>query len=90
MQQEKRHLEPARSILKAFEREPDIGIDEVAEITGRDRTRVLRWMYPKDKGGTGGTIPSSSAQELYREAAQRKLPLKADDFFLDAPLEDAE
>lgn len=45
------HLEPARTVIAK------IGVDKVAEITGKHVSRVYRWMYPKSRGGTGGLIP---------------------------------
>lgn len=74
-------LEPARSIIEAFGNgDITAGISVVSEITGRDRSRVLRWMYPKTKGGTDGAIPTGAIQTLFSEAKRRDLQLTADTF----------
>ena len=68
-------LEPASSIIKAFG-----GADKVIEVTGASRTRVYRWTQPKEKGGTGGTIPLDHAAKLLEHAKAAGLPVSADDF----------
>lgn len=75
------HLEPAKSIIGK------IGIEKVAEITGKHPSRVYRWMYPKDRGGTGGLIPQSEAPTLLQYARANGIELSAEEFF--APLERA-
>ncbi|MBL4767872.1 MAG: hypothetical protein JKY94_09180 [Rhodobacteraceae bacterium] len=69
-------MEPASTIIKICG-----GFKAVAEITGRDETRVRRWTYKKRKGGTDGLIPSEVAQLLMVEAQKRKLPLTPEHFF---------
>ncbi|MGR3593017.1 MAG: hypothetical protein ACU0BO_13720 [Limimaricola soesokkakensis] len=71
-------MEPALTIIELCG-----GFKAVAEMTGRDETRVRRWTYPKDRGGTGGLIPSDMARILMVEAAKRGLPLKPEHFFPD-------
>lgn len=77
-------LEPAKTVI-------DIcgGIPAVAEMTGRDKTRVYRWMQPRERGGTGGLIPAEAQQALIAEARARKLPLRPDHFFPPESGEDA-
>lgn len=69
-------MEPAKTII-------DIcgGFKAVAEMTGRDETRVRRWTYAKCKGGTNGLIPSEMASLLMREARAKGIPLKPCHFF---------
>ena len=69
-------MEPAKTII-------DIcgGFRAVAEITGRDETRVRRWTYKKEKGGSDGLIPSECQQVLMDEARKRGLPLTPEHFF---------
>ncbi len=75
-------MEPANTIIQVCG-----GFSAVAEITGRDETRVRRWTYTKDKGGTGGLIPSECQQVLMEEARKRGLPLTPEHFF---PMENSE
>ncbi|SOC45732.1 hypothetical protein SAMN05892877_117121 [Rhizobium subbaraonis] len=70
-----KHLEPAKSIIAK------IGIDKVSEITGKHVSRVYRWMYPKERGGTGGMIPQSEAPALLAYAKANKIELSPADFF---------
>ena len=70
-----KHLEPAKSIIAK------IGIDKVSEITGKHVSRVYRWMYPKDRGGTGGFIPQADVPTLLSYAKANNIDLSADEFF---------
>lgn len=69
-------MEPASTII-------DIcgGFKVVSEMTGRDETRVRRWTYSKERGGTGGLIPSECQTRLMEEARRRGLPLTPNHFF---------
>lgn len=70
-------MDPADSIIRKLG-----GYRTVARITGKHVTRVYSWTYPKEKGGTGGTIPMAVAIELLEHAQQAKLPLSAQDFLV--------
>ena len=45
------------------------GAKALAEAINKDPATVYRWTYPKNKGGTGGIIPSSSVSKVH-DAAQ--------------------
>ncbi len=68
-------MEPASKIIKALG-----GADEVATITGAHRTRVYKWMRPKEDGGTGGVIPIPHIRKLIDAAKARGITLTGDDF----------
>lgn len=68
------HLDPAKSVIAK------IGTEKVAEITGKHVSRVYRWMYPKDKGGTGGFIPSEDAKALLAWARKNDIALSPSEF----------
>ncbi len=70
------HLEPARTIIGKLG-----GPEKVARITGRHVSRVYRWMYPTDRGGTGGIIPHGEARKMLAFAEDEGLPLAPSDFF---------
>ncbi|TAV98474.1 hypothetical protein ELI24_08790 [Rhizobium ruizarguesonis] len=70
-----KHLEPAKSIIAK------IGIDKVSELTGKHVSRVYRWMYSKERGGTGGFIPNADAPALLAYAKANGIQLSAEDFF---------
>jgi len=57
------------------------GHQAVAEITGVHISRVHRWTYPKDRGGTDGVIPTGHQQTLLSEAVKRGIDLSPEDFF---------
>jgi hypothetical protein len=59
------------------------GVEAVCRITGRSRTRVYSWTYPRDKHGTGGLIPPACQIAMVQHAREAKLPLVPDDFFPD-------
>lgn len=69
-------MEPAKTII-------DIcgGFQAVAEMTGRDASRIHRWTYPKGRGGTGGLIPPDAQVRLLDEAVKRGIPLNPNHFF---------
>jgi hypothetical protein len=75
--------EPAQTIIAICG-----GVEAVARMTGRDHTRVRRWAYPKDKGGTGGLIPSEVQAQLLRAARAEGIDLRPEHFFpQDDPLD---
>jgi len=47
----------------------------------RDASVVRKWRLPKEKGGTGGMVPTDHAQRLLDEAQVRGIDLRPDDFF---------
>lgn len=69
-------MEPAKSIIEKCG-----GPAKVAEITGRDISRVYRWMYPADRGGSNGRIPYDEAEKLLKHAAENGIPLVHSEFF---------
>jgi hypothetical protein len=79
----KKYLDPAYSLILRFSPTGELskGIDSVAAITGADRTRVYRWMRPKDVGGTGGLIPSRQQKKLFEHAKETNLRVELSDFF---------
>lgn len=66
-------LEPAKSVIEKLG-----GPEAVSRLTGRHISRVYRWMYPKDRGGTGGVIPHDEARKLLSLAPGAVRP---EDFF---------
>jgi hypothetical protein len=57
------------------------GHQAVAEMIGVDVTRVYRWTYSKDRGGTGGFIPARHQRALLEKAKAAGKNLKPEDFF---------
>lgn len=53
------------------------GIDKVAEVAGVDVSRVYRWTYPVEKGGTGGQVPQRHHRTLLDYAAKHGIALNA-------------
>jgi hypothetical protein len=69
------HLEPARTIIEKLG-----GVEVVAKITGKDESRVYRWMYSTARGGTNGAIPSELIFGLLDYAAAKGIKLRPTDF----------
>jgi hypothetical protein len=65
---------PAQTVIDKFG-----GHEEVAKIVGRHPISVRRWTYDREKGGTGGLIPSELQSLLLEKARKRGLDLTADD-----------
>lgn len=77
-----KYLDPAYSIIKTFgDGKLSRGIDAIAEIVGRDRANVYRWMRPKERGGTGGFIPAGAQAELWKYSKSNDVPAVVKDFF---------
>jgi hypothetical protein len=57
------------------------GHQAVADMLGVDISRVYRFTYPKERGGTDGHIPSKHQGRLLEEARKRGLKLRPADFF---------
>jgi hypothetical protein len=81
---ERIYLEPAHGVVRKFS-DPNgklsSGIKRVACIAGVDTTRVYRWMFPKERGGTGGIIPLHAQMKLFEHAKREQIPLSPSDFF---------
>lgn len=73
---ERNNLDPARSVIAKLG-----GVDAVATITGKHVSRIYRWTYPREKGGTGGVVPHEDATKLLAHAKANGLDLTAEDFF---------
>jgi hypothetical protein len=69
------YLDPAKTIIERLG-----GVDEVAALTGAHRTRVFRWMYPSNRGGTGGVIPQRYFRVLLDHAESNGILMTADEF----------
>ncbi|MDX2287498.1 MAG: hypothetical protein NW217_01575 [Hyphomicrobiaceae bacterium] len=54
----------------------------------RSEVRVRRWEYPKEKGGTGGLIPSDCQQTLLDAARAEGKDLRPEHFFTPIPTPD--
>lgn len=70
---------PAERIIKLCG-----GADRVAEFAEISKNRVLRWTYPKARGGTDGLIPTSRQQLIMQNAVAAGIKIKPADFFVRA------
>lgn len=70
-------LEPAHTVITICG-----GYAETARMSKRSEVRVRRWEYPKEKGGTGGLIPSDCQQVLLDAAIAEGKPLRPEHFFV--------
>ena len=57
-------INDAALIIKLFG-----GVKSLANAINKDPATIYRWTYPKNKGGTGGLIPSAALRKI-TEAAQ--------------------
>jgi hypothetical protein len=77
-------MEPAKTIIKRLG-----GEAKVAEITGTAFTAPYRWQHPREKGGTGGTIPQRHFRALLDYAQANEIPLTAADLLATSETEAA-
>jgi len=68
--------EPATTIINRCG-----GVSVVAEWLKLNPTSVQRWTYPKERGGTGGLVPSKRQEALMRAAREHGKVLRPEDFF---------
>lgn len=82
-------LEPARTIIEKIGGEKAQSISakciRVGEIIGLDRSRVYRWMRPRQAGGRDGLVPDKYQRVLLEYARANKIDLSASDFFVAEP-----
>ena len=69
-------LNPAHHVIQKHG-----GVHEVAALTGRHVSRVMRWSWPKERGGTGGLIPTDMQHLLMAGGRAKGVSLSAADFF---------
>lgn len=57
------------------------GVAAVSKITGRAAPSIHKWRHPKEKGGTGGLVPTDAQTRLMAAAQRGEIDLSPDDFF---------
>lgn len=72
----RRHLAPARVIVEKLG-----GVAATAQAAGVDESRVRRWMMPRERGGTGGLVPTRNQQKLLEWSRAHNKGLRPADFF---------
>ena len=68
------HLNPAEYVIRKFG-----GVRKAAKAIGRDPGAVSKWRQPKEKRGSGGSIPSAAQRAILKAAAELGLDITADD-----------
>ncbi|MCC7253839.1 hypothetical protein [Hyphomicrobium sp.] len=69
-------MEPAKSVIEKLG-----GVEAVAKVTGKHVSRIYRWTYPVERGGTGGLIPQREIPRLIEHARRKGVALAHADFF---------
>jgi hypothetical protein len=72
---------PAEVIIEKFG-----GPAKVAALLDLDVSRVYRWTYPEERGGTGGFVPQKHQIKLLEAARTDGIALAPADFFPSQPL----
>jgi hypothetical protein len=75
-------MEPANTIIQKLG-----GEAVVARITATALTAPYRWQQPRDKGGTGGTIPQRHHRTILDYAQENSIDIAPGDFI---PLRETE
>lgn len=63
------------------------GHQAVAAMLGCDVSRVYRWTYPVERGGTGGNVPHKHQNALLIAARDKGIAIEPADFFLASSVE---
>lgn len=69
-------MNPATDIVAKFG-----GVASLATALRLPHSTVLRWTYPRAKGGTDGEIPRKRWRQLLALAEEKGVALSAADFF---------
>jgi len=69
-------LNPAATVIERCG-----GVNAVAKMVGRHPSRVRRWAYSKDRGGTGGLVPTDLQSVLLLAAHKQGRDLLPEHFF---------
>lgn len=69
-------LNPAAAVLRKCG-----GAKRVAEWRGLTLAAVHKWTYPRERGGTGGTIPADQQLPILLDARRAGIDLVPADFF---------
>lgn len=56
------------------------GVRRLAEAIGCEPSVVYRWTYPRERGGTGGVIPSARVDDVKHAAARLSITLEDKDW----------
>lgn len=74
-------MNPAKRVIDAFG-----GAGNLAKAIGRDVSRVHRWTYPENRGGTGGAIPGGTKmlKKILALAKKRQIDLSLYDLVNDS------
>lgn len=75
-------MEPASTIIKKLG-----GATLVSKGINVHRTRVYKWMWPKERQGTGGIIPHWQIPKILNYAKKIGVPLSEYDFVKKIPQE---
>jgi hypothetical protein len=70
------YLDPAASLAVKLG-----GLENLASAAGVSLSRASRYRQSKDKGGTGGLIPSNRQQRILDWAARNGIDIGPQDFF---------
>lgn len=57
------------------------GVAATAKLAERTEVSVYRWTWPKEKGGTGGLVPTEAQQKIMAAAQRGEVQLSPADFF---------
>lgn len=68
-------MEPASTIIKKLG-----GPAKVAEVAQVATNAPYRWQYPREKGGTGGSIPQRHHRKLLDYARSNNIEISAEEF----------
>lgn len=67
---------PAEKIIEKFG-----GAGELARALGVAPSTVYRWVYPRNRRGTGGIIPPENHLKILDLARERGIEISPEDFF---------
>lgn len=66
---------PAEKIIAKFN-----GVPSLARAIGKTPAAVYRWTYPRERGGTGGYIPTAQIAKIKDVADLLGIQLTAEDW----------
>ncbi len=77
-------LDPAYSVIRKFDQDKRRGESVLADRLGKDRSTILKWTLPREKGGTGGYVPPWHYEEIIAFAQELGVALEPSEFVIRA------
>lgn len=74
------HLSQSERVIGKFGSAPNLARALLAIGSPKTVTSIYRWVYPKEKGGTGGLVPPQAWDAIIKAAHYEGIQITSEDF----------